>query len=233
MKNSVRTNIKKIFNHINRIIPVYAIIPLIVCFSWNMLVYWGARCINADMKHFDMTLPIDRATPVIPVFVVVYFGCYISWIIYYIASVRVGRYECARFVTFDIITRTCCAVLFVVIPTYNIRPDITGEDIFSCALRFLYEIDAADNLFPSIHCLVSWNCYIGVRNIKEYPVIFKNMAAVIAVMVFISTLVTKQHVIADVISAVAISEVCWLVVNKTGVYRFLLNIMNGVKEAGK
>ena len=59
------------------------------------------------------------------------------------------------------------------------------------------------------------------------------MAAVIAVMVFISTLVTKQHVIADVISAVAISEACWLVVNKTGVYRFLLNIMNGVKEAGK
>ena len=56
MKNSVRTNIKKLFNHINRIIPVYAIIPLIVCFSWNMLVYWGARCINADMKHFDMTL---------------------------------------------------------------------------------------------------------------------------------------------------------------------------------
>ena len=169
-------------------------------------MYWGTRCINADMKHFDMTLPIDRATPVIPVFVVVYFGCYISWIIYYIASVRVGRYECARFVTFDIITRT-------------------GEDIFSCVLRFLYEIDAPDNLFPSIHCLVSWNCYIGVRNIKEYPASFKNMAAVIAVMVFISTLVTKQHVIADVISAVAISEVCWLVVNKTGVYRFLLNIM--------
>mgnify|MGYP000050260346 FL=1 len=212
---------------------MYAIIPLIACFSWNMLVYWGTRRINADMKHFDMTLPIDRATPVIPVFVVVYFGCYISWIIYYIASVRVGRYECARFVTFDIITRTCCAILFIVIPTYNIRPDITGEDIFSCALRFLYKIDAADNLFPSIHCLVSWNCYIGVRNIKEYPVSFKNMAAVIAVMVFISTLVTKQHVIADVISAVAISEVCWLVVNKTGVYRFLLNIMNGVKEASK
>ena len=56
MKNSVRTNIKKLFNHINRIIPVYAIIPLIACFSWNMLVYWGTRCINADMKHFDMTL---------------------------------------------------------------------------------------------------------------------------------------------------------------------------------
>ena len=74
MKNSVRTNIKKLFNHINRIIPVYAIIPLIACFSWNMLVYGGTRCINADMKHFDMTLTIDRATPVIPVFVVVYLG---------------------------------------------------------------------------------------------------------------------------------------------------------------
>ena len=30
-------------------------------------------------------------------------------------------------------------------------------------MRFLYQVDAADNLFPSIHCLTSWFCYIGIR----------------------------------------------------------------------
>lgn len=36
-------------------------------------------------------------------------------------------------------------------------------------MRLLYWIDAADNLFPSIHCLVSWLCWIGVRRRRDIP----------------------------------------------------------------
>ena len=41
------------------------------------------------------------------------------------------------------------------------------------------------------------------------------ISVIMAVLVFVSTLVTKQHVIADVISAVVISEICWWVVGHT------------------
>ena len=216
-----------------KMIPSYAILPLLICIAVNFTVYIGTDKLMEHRNFYDLTLPVDRMVPVIPAFSVIYIGCYLFWIVNYIMITRMNRSHCYRFILADVMSRLVCGFFYIVMPTTNVRPVVNGTDIFSQMLRWVYQIDDPTRLFPSIHCLVSWNCYIGVRNIKEYPVSFKNMAAVIAVMVFISTLVTKQHVIADVISAVAISEVCWLVVNKTGVYRFLLNIMNGVKEASK
>lgn len=219
MRNNLLNNIKKFLSYIfENILPLYALLPTIACFIWNSIVYWGTRIINGGMKHFDMTLKIDRMTPVIPEFIVIYFGCYISWVIFYIMSVRTDKIQCAKFITFDLITRTICGIFFIILPTCNIRPEIYGDDIFSKGLEFLYSIDAADNLFPSIHCLVSWNCFVGIREIKEYSKTSKVASVIIAILVFISTLVTKQHVIADVVSAVAISELCWLVVKKTDIY---------------
>lgn len=40
-------------------------------------------------------------------------------------------------------------------------------------MRFVYAVDAADNLFPSIHCLVSWFCYIGLRGRRDIPVWYR------------------------------------------------------------
>lgn len=215
MQNRIKSVMVYIFD---RIIPLYAVIPVISCFVWNGIVYGGVRIINEGRTHFDMTLPIDGIIPVIPEFIVVYFGCFATWGIYYILNVRVGKTECARFVTFDLLTRTICMIIFLAVPTYNVRPQVDGADLFSHALRFLYDYDAADNLFPSIHCIVSWNCFVGIRDLKCYKKRYKVIAFVIAVLVFISTLVTKQHVIGDVISAVFISEICWGIVCKSRIY---------------
>ena len=54
-------------------------------------------------------------------------------------------------------------------PTTNTRPVITDGGLWNQLALWLYSIDAADNLFPSIHCLVSWFCYLGIRGRKEIP----------------------------------------------------------------
>lgn len=213
---------------IKKILPYYAFIPLITCFMWNNIIYTGTRIINGDLRHYDMTTAFDKSIPVIPAFIVVYFGCFAFWGMFYIANMRVGIKECAKFATFDLITRTVCAVLFIAIPTHNIRPDICGNDFFSWGLRYLYVIDAADNLFPSIHCLVSWNCFVGIRGLRCYKRKYKILACVMAILVFMSTLVTRQHVIADVISAVIISEVCWWLVNHSKCYIWVWKVFHRI-----
>jgi membrane-associated phospholipid phosphatase len=127
-------------------------------------------------------------------------------------------------------TRTICGILFIALPTYNIRPEIINNDIFSELLKFLYHIDSADNLFPSIHCLVSWNCFVGIRGLKYYGKNYKIPAFIIAILVFISTLVTKQHVIVDIISAVVIAELCWYIVNHTNIYKKFGRFFNMVND---
>lgn len=216
----------KFKNMLAKVLPAYAVLPLISCFVWNTVMYSGSRLINANFTHYDMTMNIDRMTPVIPEFMIVYFGCFATWIVCYIMCGRVSREYCARFVAFDILTRTVCGIIFLVLPTYNIRPEIIGTGIFDKLLLFLYSIDAADNLFPSIHCLVSWNCFVGLRNAGCYKKGTVALSAVIAVLVFISTLVTKQHVIVDVIAAVIISELGWIAAKRMHLYRYVEKAMN-------
>ena len=83
-------------------------------------------------------------------------------------------------------------------------------------MRFLYQVDAADNLFPSIHCLTSWFCYIGIRGRREVPKWYRVFSCLFALAVFISTLTTKQHVIIDVIAGAALAEVAYRVAGCTG-----------------
>ena len=47
---------------------------------------------------------------------------------------------------------------FLAIPTTNVRPNIVGNGIWENAMIWLYKIDPANNLFPSIHFLTSWLC---------------------------------------------------------------------------
>ena len=73
-------------------------------------------------------------------------------------------------------------------------------------------MDAADNLFPSIHCLVSWLCYIGIRgNKKSTAVDTYNLLYLRYSSIHIHIDYTKQHVIYDVVAGVALVEVTYRV----------------------
>lgn len=224
---------KNIRAYINEFVPSYCIIPLIFCFVWNTIVYNGTRIINSGRVYYDITMQIDRDTPFIPEFIVVYLGCFITWTIYYIMCGRVSREYCAKFVAFDLLTRLICAIIFIAFPTCNVRPSVEGVDIFEKALICLYNSDAPNNLFPSIHCIVSWNCFVGLRNAGCYKNKTVVVSFIMAILVFISTVVLKQHVMIDLISAIIVSELCWCISKKLELYRFVLKVMEKINFAKK
>lgn len=208
----------------------YVLLPLLSCWLWNMIIYNGSRLVNAGRVHYDMTTPFDEAVPVVPAFIVIYFGCFAFWVVYYFMCASAGRAHCAKFVTFDLLSRTVCGILFLLVPTFNIRPELSGGNVFEWALGYLYQIDSADNLFPSIHCLVSWNCFVGLRGLSCYKRKHKMIAFTMAILVFISTLATKQHVVADIFGAVLISELCWALVNHTRIYLRVWHFFTGLNQ---
>ena len=183
---------------------------LSLAFLWNEAVYLGARQIAQSWHHYDMTTSIDRFVPFLPWTVSIYFGCYLFWCInYYICAVQ-ERPERDRFFCADTLAKGICFVLFLLVPATNIRPEIIGETVWDTLMKLLYSIDAADNLFPSIHCLVSWFCWIGIRKRKDIPVLYRYFSLAMAVAVCISTLTTRQHVIADVIGGIILAEVSYM-----------------------
>ena len=94
------------------------------------------------------------------------------------------------------------------------RPEIVGTTIWDEIMKVLYAVDMPSNLFPSIHCLVSWLCYVGVRGKSYIPKWYQVFSCVMAIAVFISTLTTKQHVVIDVIAGFVLAEVCYWVMGK-------------------
>lgn len=210
---------QKITEKIKEILPTYGILPLLFSFLFNCLVYGGSRMIAGDWFHHQMDSALDAKIPFCAPFLLVYFGCYLFWAVNYILIARQDREAVYRFFTGDFLSRCICFVIFLVYPTTNVRPVIPDKGFWNRAVLWLYSIDAADNLFPSIHCLVSWFCYLGIRHQKEIPVWYKKISFFFAILVFASTLFLKQHVILDVVGGVLLAEVCFYIGKKTNGYQ--------------
>ena len=108
--------------------------------------------------------------------------------------------------------------------TRDHRNRILGSGITICVF------DRSANLFPSIHCLVSWFCYIGIRHQKKIPVWYQRFSLVFAILVCISTQVTKQHYIIDVFGGIILSEVCYLIGRKTNLYQGLWKVFEKINQ---
>lgn len=173
---------------------------------FNFSVYWCSRAIAGNWRHYDLTIPVDGLFPLLPWTVVIYFGCFLFWIVNYMMIARLDRAHAYRFCSSDLMAKLVCFGFYVLLPTTMSRPELTGSGLFTEGMRLLYAIDAPDNLFPSIHCLVSWLCFIGLRGREEVPRWYRCFSCLFAVAVFFSTLTTKQHVLVDVFAGVLLAE---------------------------
>lgn len=209
-------------------IPKGLIIPLLLSVTWNMVTYFGSRVLTTNWHHVNAAIFIDGYIPFVPWTVSIYFICYIFWIANYIMGSRQDRKEAFRFISADFLAKTVCLLFFLLIPTTSVRPEVIGEGIWNQLMLHLYNTDAADNLFPSIHCLTSWFCYIGVRKNKNIPKPYIIFSLLFAISVCVSTVTTKQHVIIDVIGGIGLAEGSYFVVKYgfTAFYEKLLTRVN-------
>ena len=191
------------------------VLPPLFTFVVNSLVYWGAPLIVGTGRSHNLSGGLDELVPFMPAFIIIYFGCYIFWVVNYLMVAFYEDENKYRFYTADFYARLICLAFFVFFPTTNTRPELTGNGIFIRAMQFLYTVDKPVNLFPSIHCMASWFCCIGLRKCKEIPEWYKLMSVLIAISVFISTLATRQHVLWDVAGGIGVAELTWFISNRT------------------
>lgn len=175
---------------------------------WNQLVYWGGAVLAETRHHYQFSTALDRAIPLIPWTVCIYFGCYAFWALHYCLCAAVPL-RARRFFTADFIAKGVCFVFFVGLPTTMARPAVQGLNVWESLVRALYILDAPVNLFPSIHCLNSWLCWASARDIPAFSRGYKAFALCAAVAVCVSTLTLRQHVLLDVAGGILLAEVCW------------------------
>lgn len=193
------------------------LLPPAVAFLWNQAVYNGSRWFADAKPHYDFTAAFDAMTPFAPFTVSVYWLSFLYFSIVFLLMARQETTLSHRFFAADLLAKTACLPCFLFLPTTNIRPAVVGNGIWDVLMRFLYQMDAPTNLFPSIHCLLAWLCYLGVRDMRESGRAAKVMALLTAAVICVSTLTTKQHVIVDVFAGVGLAELCYRLAGKDAV----------------
>lgn len=203
---------------------------LCFAFFWNAGVYYGARLLTASRMHYDLTTALDGLIPFLPWTISIYWGSYLFWAVNYFLCAAQDRRERMRFFGADALAKGICFLFFLLLPTTNVRPEPVGSGFWERLMRLLYQLDAADNLFPSIHCLASWLCWIGIRRRPDIPHWYRCFSLAAAIAVCISTLTTKQHVIIDVIGGIVLAEACYCITGSQMFTRFASRPLNRVKK---
>lgn len=206
-----KNNVK---NLITKIVPPYAILPLLSCPLLNMIVYSGAPWLVGDRTRYDLSLPLDELIPVVPAWTIAYVGCFLVWVVNFILICRESREICFQFLASEAIAKIICGLFFVLLPTTNVRPELIGEDCFTWVLNLIYTLDQPVNLFPSIHCMDVWFAWRGLLPCRKVPKYYKYGSFLFAILVFCSVVFTKQHVIVDILGGVLVAEIGFLLAKK-------------------
>ncbi len=188
---------------------LYFAVSLTLTLITNRLVFILPRLVNRDFYHWSLLTPYDAYVPVLPWTMLIYFGCFGWWYyIYWLVACR-DRREADRFYCANALSKIICAVVFILFPTTMVRAEVSGESFWEKALLFLYRIDTADALFPSIHCLLAWFCWICIRGKKDVPFAIRFASFLWALAVCLSTLTTKQHVLPDIGGGILLAELSY------------------------
>lgn len=197
---------------------------LLISGIYNCCVYYGGKVLSSGVRHYNIETAADKMIPLIPWTIAIYLLAYISWFQFYYLGIKYDKSGNNRFFIAHIIGEGICFFTFILFPTTMSRVEITGSGFFDRILSLTYSVDSPDNLLPSIHCFVSWLCFIGVRNNPDISKPVRWSAFIIAIAVCVSTLTVKQHVIADVFAGVALAELSYLIagpVARTKAFRWL------------
>ena len=212
---------QRIQQGLERILPSYARIPLVLLVIINLIVYEGTQFLMLHAKHWDLALPLDARIPFRPAWIVIYILAYLQWAVGFIVISRESREHCYRVFMGEIIAKLICMLFFIVLPTRIERPVVEGSGVFAALTRLIFASDLPGNLFPSIHCLESWICFRGAIGMKRVPRWYAPAMLALSLMVFASTVLVKQHVLVDIPAGVLVAELGLLLSDKLRAGRLL------------
>ncbi|MFZ0179814.1 MAG: phosphatase PAP2 family protein [Candidatus Dormiibacterota bacterium] len=159
----------------------------------------GTNLLYESLNHGPYRIflesPPDRALPVVPIFAIPYVSLIpfivVSLIAFLFLRVRVYR---SAALTMIIVWFISYAFYFF-LQSYIARPQITGTDPFSGMIRSIYASDQPYNDFPSLHTSLSTIIAVHWWRVDRR---FGVPAAIWTGLIVASTVLVKQHYVADV-----------------------------------
>ena len=187
--------------------PYRVTIPMIVLVSLVPGYLFIARSASTRAVHVP-ELALDGALPLEPAWSLVYGALYVFLIVLPVFVVRQDEHI-RRTVWAYLLVWIAAYVCFFAYPTIAPRPAKVLETGFGAwGLQFLYDADPPYNCFPSLHVAHSFVSALTCHRVHRKLGI---VAILCASLVGLSTLLTKQHYVLDVIAGILLAGVAYFV----------------------
>ena len=115
---------------------------------------------------------------------------------------------------FIMITQAIAMAVYIIYPSVQLlRPDVMPHENFLCSLMsFIYAFDTPTGVCPSLHVAYS----IGIATVwckrRETSKLWKAFVVLSVIMICISVMFVKQHSFIDVIAAVPVGIIAYILV---------------------
>lgn len=193
-------------------------------FLTDIAAFFIPKLFIEDASFHDFSISLDAYIPFVPEFIYIYILSYFFWFVTPFFCVSSGPDRFYRWLNANIISLLICSVFFLALPATLKRPDVVPDSLTTYLLALIYKCDTPTNLLPSIHCLLSWFCFIGVRGQKKIPLQYRIFSLVFALLICASTVLVRQHTLVDIFSALALAELVWLVSKHTKFHVWLMRL---------
>ena len=149
----------------------------------------------------QLNLPVDSQIPLYPPAIVPYLLGTVIFIVFPIlAALYVKPKEFEAYAVSILIATVISYLAYLIFPTFVTRPEVTSNDFFSQVIKLLYQADRSYNAAPSGHTFYTLlSCFYISRWLPK----LKWLWAIIAALIILSTLFTRQHYILDLVCGVA------------------------------
>jgi len=164
--------------------------------------------LNHGPAVWNLRTPLDAALPVVTPFVIPYvslnYVVYFTLIVFLLFRTKVFHSACLALITAWFVSY----FFYFFFQTEVIRPVLTGSDLFTRMIQNVYAGDNPFNDFPSLHTSISTIMAIHWLRFDRRAGI---VASIWTVLIVASTVLIKQHYVADVISGLSLAfGVSWL-----------------------
>lgn len=198
-----------------RTTPLKRFYPLVAMLIFPVMGWLYAATNNPNQQVYSLMTDLDRALPLIKIFVLPYsvwiFYIYACLIYFFLKDPAVYRRALITYVACALI----CYGIYLVFQTTVPRPELTGNDPVTRVLMFIYHRDEPFNCFPSIHCFSSYMVMKALYTSKFKNKLNQTLIYGMSTIIILSTFFIKQHTILDAASGILLADI---------VYRLLTRI---------
>ena len=162
---------------------------------------------------------LDGCIPLWPIWIVPYVLSIVWWGIALLWAF--AKMESGLYLRFIVSWMSACLIgfaIFVLYPTYMVRPEVTGNGWGEKLIQLLYASDRTYNAFPSQHL---WDTVIITLTWSRWKPRWRWLLWGGTVIVALSTVFTKQHWILDLLGGTGLAVVSYHAVGPLVVKRIL------------